>query len=383
MDFRSIRSEFPITKDWIFMDNAGAVPLPRFVTGRMQSFMDEYYKEGITDHWPLLEETVADCRSLFAQLIHAEPEEIAMIGSTSEGMNIVANMIDFRSGDNVVVTDIEFPANLFPWLNLKNKGVEVRIAEVGNSESALEKIAACTDDRTRVISVAHVAFPTGRRLDLAPIAELAHAHGAYLAVDAVQSAGVVPLDVKADGVDFLACSGFKWLMSPSGTGMFFCRKDLIQKYNPAYVSWFTVENPFNFVPGNDFSLTADARRFMISGNINLIGFQGFREGVRFILDAGVENIYAHVHELISIMMERARKMGLTFVSPDDVSELGSIVNIKVPELDLLMKTLLDNHVYTVQRVGGVRLSPYFYNTKEEAEAVMDIIEEHVRKVRGV
>ena len=380
LDFNTIRSEFPITKEWIFLDNAGAVPLPRFVTGRMQRFMDSYYKEDITDHWPLLQDTIAECRGLFAQLICARPEEVALVSSTSEGMNIVANMLDFHSGDNVVVTDVEFPANLFPWLNLANKGVEVRTAAVNGAASPLEAIAACVDDRTRVVAVAHVAFPTGLRLDLKPIADLAHAHGAYLAVDAVQSAGVVPLDVHAAGVDFLACSGFKWMMSPSGTGAFFCREDVMRRYNPGYVSWFSVQNPFNFVPGNDFYLAEDASRFMISGNINLIGFQGFREGLKFILDTGVETIHTHVHGLLAYAIERAEELGLPLISPSELSQLGSIINIRVSEPDRLVDTLRAAHVYAVQRVGGIRLSPHVYNTRAEMETVMGLLEDHVRQV---
>jgi selenocysteine lyase/cysteine desulfurase len=376
--FHSIRSEFPITNEWIYLDNAGAVPLPRFVSESMKQFMDEYYHESITDHWSLLQDTVKECRILFAKLIGSRPEEVALIGSTSEGMNIVANLVDFCPGDNVVVTDLEFPANLFPWLNLTRKGVEVRTAKVSDAELPLEAIARCVDDRTRVVAVAHVAFSTGLRLDLAPIADLAHAYGAFLAVDAVQSIGVVPLDVHAAEVDFLACSGFKWLMSPSGTGAFFCREELIHKYHPAYVSWFSVQNPYNFVPGGDFHLAEDASRFMISGNINLIGFQGFREALKFVLNTSVDAIFSHVQSLLVYIMERAEALELSLITPSELSRLGSIINIRVPDPDRLVQLLRNEHIYAVQRVGGVRFSPYIYNTRRELEIVMGLVEDFVK-----
>lgn len=378
MDLASIQAEFPITEEWVFLDNAGAIPLPRFVTGALQKFIDRYYREGIADHWPLLQETVRDGRALFARLIGARPEEVALITSTSEGMNIVANMVDFRPGDNVVVTDLEFPANQFPWLNLERKGVEVRVSSVLGAASPLEALARMVDARTRVVAVSHVAFPTGLKLDLAAVAALAHAYGAHLAVDAVQSAGVIPLDVHADGVDFLACSGFKWLLSPSGTGAFFCRQELMERYEPAYVSWFSVENPYNFVPGNRFSLAGDARRFMISGNINLIGFQGFRAGLRFIDELGVEAIYARVMALRDRILDQVAALGLPLISPGDRTQLGQIVNFRVPAPERLLETFRRERVYAVQRVGGIRLSPYIYNTESEIDRVMDLLADHVR-----
>jgi cysteine desulfurase/selenocysteine lyase len=377
MDFESIRCEFPIIEDWVFLDNAGAVPLPRFVTGAMQNFIDEYYRHGITDHWPLLQETVTDCRASFARLIGAEQEEVALVSSTSEGLNIVANMLDFRPGDNIVVTDIEFPSNLFPWLNLEKKGIEVRVVPVLRAAAPLDALAELIDDRTRLVAVAHVSFVNGLKLDLAALAELAHGHGAYLAVDAVQSAGVVPIDVRADGVDFLACSGFKWLMSPSGTGAFFCRGDIMEQYEPAYISWFSVEEPFNFVPGNAMRLAQDARRFMISGNINLIGFQGFRAAIHYILDTGVGHINAHVQSLCCFILQKAHDLGLPVISPLDPSCSGPIVNFQVPEPERLVSLLREQHVYAVQRVGGLRLSPFIYNSVEDIERVMAIVEDYV------
>lgn len=378
MDFSDIRSEFPITSEWIFLDNAGAVPLPHFVTGVMQDFIETYYRHGITDHWPLLQETLAECRTLFARLIGAHPEEVALVGSTSEGLNVVANMLDFGPGDSVVVTDVEFPSNLFPWLNLERKGVEVRTARVLGAASPLDQLAEKVDEKTRLLAVSHVSFVNGLKLDLAEAARLAHAHGAYLAVDAVQSAGAIPLDVHADGVDFLACSGFKWLMSPSGTGAFFCRDELMRQYTPAYLSWFSVEEPFNFVPGNEMRLAEDARRFMISGNINLIGFQGFRAALQYILDLGVEAIQSRTEELRDFVLDRVADLELPLISPDDRSRMGPIVNFRVPDPDQLVDQLRQEHVYAVQRLGGLRLSPHIYNMPGEIETVMKIVEEYVR-----
>lgn len=377
MDLSQIRSEFPIAERWIFLDNAGAVPLPRFVTEAMRDFIEAYYLEGITVHWPLLQEAVEECRTLFARLIGAKTEEVALVSSTSEGLNIVANMLDFGPGDNVVLTDLEFPSNLFPWLNLQRKGVEVRVARVFGAQSPVDELARRVDGNTRLITVSHVSFVNGLKLDLSAVADLAQAHGAYLAVDAVQSAGAVPLDVHAAGVDFLACSGFKWLMSPSGTGAFFCREELIQRYPPAYVSWFGVEEPFRFVPGSEMRLTGDARRFMISGNINLIGFQGFRAALEVILSLGVEAIQAYHQGLRDFVLDRVAALGLPLLSPEDRSCLGPIVNFRVPDPDDLVTKLRAERVYAVQRLGGLRLSPHIYNTVSELESAMEVVAKHV------
>ncbi len=377
MDLKDVRKEFPIIKDWIFLDNAGAVPLPLFVTEEMRSFIEGYYKEGITDHWPLLVETIDDCREKFSGLIGARREEVALVSSTSEGLNIVANMLDFQAEDNVVLTDVEFPSNLFPWLNLRRIGVDVRVAPILGSEKPLDVIAEYIDTNTKVVAVSHVSFANGMKLDLSSLSELAHSNKAYLVVDAVQSAGVIPLDVERDGVDFLACSGFKWLMSPSGTGAFYCRKEHLGKFDPAYISWFSVEQPFNFVPGNPMQLADDASRFTISGNINLIGYQGFRKGLQFILDVGVEQIWSHVNELCGVIREYAQQMKIESLSPSKEELWGPIVNLRVPQPDLLVESLREEKIYTVQRLGGLRISPHIYNTSNEIEILIERLHKHI------
>lgn len=381
IDFLQIRSEFPITRRWIFLDNAGAIPLPRFVTDRMRDFIETYYCDSITEHWPLLEETVSACRTLFAQLVGATREEIALVSSTSEGLNIVANLLEFSAGDNVVISDLEFPSNRFPWLNLERRGVEVVTATLLGSESPVAQLAKCTNERTRLIAVSHVSFANGLKLDLGEVSNLAHSFGAYLAVDAVQSAGVVPLDVHEAGVDFLACSGFKWLLSPSGTGAFFCRGDLIARHVPAYLSWYSVEDPFGFGLGGQLALAGDARRFMISGNINLIGFQGFRAGLTRILEVGVNNINSRIECLKGMILKRAEELDLELISPSDRAASGPIVNFRVADPAGLLGRFRDAKVYAVERLGGIRLSPYIYNTEEEIAQVMDIVGDHVRNTR--
>jgi len=340
--------------------------------------MDFYYRDGQASHWALLAETVKDCRGEFGRLIGAEAAEIALVGSTSEGLNIVANMLDFKPGENVVVTDVEFPTNLFPWLNLTRKGVQVRTARVLGKENPLEEIAKEVNERTRVLAVSSVAFANGLFLDLGAAAELAHSQGAYLVVDAAQSIGVIPLDVHKAGIDFLACSGFKWLMSPIGTGALFVRKELVTRFSPAYVSWYSVENPFNFVPGNPMRLTQDASRFTISGNINMLGFQGFRAALRFLHEVGVEKIRFCDFMLRDRILDRVAELGLPLISPADRSRLGPMVNFRVSDPDGLVKKLRQENIHAVQRIGGLRLSPHIYNTVEEIDNVMALVAEHAR-----
>lgn len=381
IDFLQMRDEFPITNQWIFLDNAGAVPLPRFVTETMRQFIDTYYCRGITDHWPLLEETVRACRELFARLVGAGPEEIALVSSTSEGLNIVANLLPFARGDNVVISDLEFPSNRFPWLNLERKGVKVVTAPLLGSASPIDSLAKCINRRTRLVAVSHVSFANGLKLDLREVSGLAHSHGAYLAVDAVQSAGVVPFDVHAAEVDFLACSGFKWLLSPSGTGAFYCRDELTARNTPAYLSWYSVENPFAFGLGGQVKMAADARRFMISGNINLIGYQGFRAGLTRILEMGVGNIEARIGCLKDLVLKRVGELDLGLISPPNRGAMGPIVNFRVPDPVGLLGKFRDAKVYAVERLGGIRLSPYIYNTEQEIATAMDVVEDHVRATR--
>ena len=228
MDIETIRREFPVVEKHLFFDHARVAPLPRRVREAIEAFVKDATEEG-TANYPEWTKEVERTRSSFAKLIGAGDDEVAFIKNTSEGISIVANGIDWKEGDNVVIPDIEFPANVYPWMNLKSRGVEVRFAKSVRGRVPFEQIRMQVSDRTRVISVSSVEANSGFRNDLAALGEFCKEKDILFCVDAIQSLGVLPMDVKQYQIDFLAADGHKWLLSLEGLGGFYISKEALDK----------------------------------------------------------------------------------------------------------------------------------------------------------
>ena len=197
-------------------------PLPERTRAAVTRWADQAATEGDTV-WPNWSKRVEQCRALAARLIHAEPAEIALVHSTTEGITLVAEGYPWQSGDNVVTLDDEFPSNQYPWLNLASRGVETRRVPTVDGRVDLDRLADACDARTRIVTVSWVGYASGYRVNLDQVAELAHRKGALLFLDAIQGLGVFPLDVQKTPIDFLAADGHKWLFGPEGAGLFYFR----------------------------------------------------------------------------------------------------------------------------------------------------------------
>jgi selenocysteine lyase/cysteine desulfurase len=245
LKFERLRQDFPITEEWVNLDNAGLSPLPRPVVDAVERMLEQRARKGVLAYWEWVD-TVQETRELIAGLIHASLEEIAFTQNTSEGINIVANMLDWKPGDNVILNDLEFFPNYWPWIRLRKFGVETRLVKHSDGLITTEDFARVMDSHTRVIALSSIAWINGLKHDLDEIGALAKRHGAYLVVDAIQHVGASRMDVRQGPVDFMACGGHKWLFSLLGSGFFYCRRDLIEQFEPAYVGWQSDADRFNY-----------------------------------------------------------------------------------------------------------------------------------------
>ncbi len=219
----SYRDEFPVTRNYVYLDHAGVAPVSLRVKRAVEEFISDATESGAFNYtsWT---KRVEEIRRKSAALIGAESEEVAFVRNTSHGISIVAQGLDWKEGDNLIVYEKEFPSNIYPWLNLKERGVEVRFISSPNERILIEDIEGLIDSRTRLITLSSVQFSSGFRVDLKSVGELCRRKGVLFFVDAIQSLGVVPMDVEEFHVDFLAADGHKWLLSPEGTGIFYCRR---------------------------------------------------------------------------------------------------------------------------------------------------------------
>ena len=241
------RSQMPVVENWAYMDHAAVGPLPAVTRDAIADWLQTATLHGDV-HWMSWYEKVESLRTLAAKMVHAQDQEIALIPSTTSGINIVADGFPWERGDNVVTLANEFPSNLFPWLNQQSRGVETRLVPVDHGIVDLDRLDRMCDDRTRLVSASWVGYATGYRIDLRQAVEIAHRHGALFFLDAIQGLGVFPLDVKATGIDFFSADGHKWMLGPEGAGLFYSRQEHLSRLKPLGVGWKSVKTRFNLEP---------------------------------------------------------------------------------------------------------------------------------------
>jgi cysteine desulfurase/selenocysteine lyase len=370
MDIDEIRSrEFPVTENLIYLHHAGISPLPVRSARRGEAQIRKAVEYG--GHNPqAFGEIAQEARAAFASLIGAEEDEIAFVKCTSEGLSFVAAGLPWRPGDNVVTASCEFPSNLYPWLGLERRGVEVRMVDPEEGRLPPGKIMAAADSKTRLVALSSVQFVTGFRADLDRIGEQCRSRGILLCVDAIQSLGVIPMSVRDTPVDFLAANGHKWLMASEGLGCLYVSKRVMDRLEPVELGWFSVRSRFDFET-IDFTLDPTARRFEPSPHSH-IGLAILAESLHLLQETGIESIRRRVFGLVDHLAGRLDS-SWKVLSPMDEKERSGIFTFCVPGCDskALVKKLLDRGVVTAPRGGGIRVSPHFYNTPGDMDAFLE------------
>ncbi len=365
------RKQFPVTEKYIYLNHAGIAPLPLRVRQAMGGFLDDATHNGAvnSDRWAA---TAGACREAAAKLIKADADEIAFMKNTTQGIIIAANGIDWREGDNVVTTAVEFPANVYPWWNLKRLGVETRMVPEREGRIHIEDIEAAIDGRTQVVTISHVEFASGFRNDIAAIGKICRESGVWFVVDAIQSLGAINLDVKTCGIDILAADGHKWLLAPEGVAIFYCAQEKQDKLINTNVGWASVINPRDFL-NYDLTPKRDATRFE-EGTYNSVGLYGLGTAIALLLEIGVPNIEQRVLDLTDRLINGLRAKGYHLLTPAGESERSGIVVFESDQYSSaeLCERLRQKNVIGAER-GGVRLSPHFYNLEAEIDQVLDLL----------
>jgi selenocysteine lyase/cysteine desulfurase len=375
MDWAALRDELPVTRQWAFLDHAAVAPL----SGPAQRALLEWAAYMADNGGVRIQrwvDRVEAVRRLAGQLLNADPQDVAFIKNTSEGVGIVAEGFPWRDGDNVVIAAEEYPANVYPWMNLASRGVEVRTVPSRGNRIELDDLRAALDSRTRLVSLSYVEFSSGFRNDLAAVGGLCRERGVCFFVDAIQGLGVFPLDVRALPVDFLAADGHKWLLGPEGAGIFWIRRDLVDLLHPVGVGWNSVVCATDFSQ-IDFRLKPHAGRWE-SGSLNVGGITALGGSLELLLGIGVPAVAARVLALTDHLCERAARAGLEVFSSRRAQDWSGIVSIRVPgaEPRALVQRCRAAGVVVNQRAGRIRVSPHCYNTADELDRSVDIVTGH-------
>ena len=367
------REQFPITKHRLYFDLANMNSPPRCVTQALANFHAALQERG-GDKSAWMSE-IESTRRKAATLLGCDVREIAFCRNTSDGLNIAANAIAWRPGDNVVVPADEHPNNVFPWLNLRRRGVEVRLVPVRNPWVDADVVAPFVDARTRAVAVADVSFHPGQRNDLDSIAALCRDKGALLVVDGVQAVGLMDVRLRDRGIAMWAASGHKGLLSPHGMGLFFCRRELIGDMAPAYAARTSMvpgAADDHFVERPDAPLRDDGRRFEI-GNYNYSGTYAMSAALDLILGIGIRDIERHVLTLGEYLTQKLAARGVPRVGPALAQRRSSICAFTFPG-DGWVEYLARKNVVVSGRRGSIRVSLGFYNSFDEVDEFVTIID---------
>lgn len=368
---------FPVLRHWNYLNHAGISPLPHCVAEAVRKFATAYESNAYLGDVGFGE--IEKCRKSIATLINAEPVEVAFQKNTGEAISTVAFGLDWAKGDRVVTAAVEYPANVYPWMELSRRhGVEVIMVperdqpDGSRAVNLAELLAAAEHPRCRMVALSHVQYASGQRMPIEQIGAFCRQRGKYVCVDAIQSLGALPVDVKKANIDFLAAGSQKWLLGPVGTAFVFIRKELMPQVRPLAIGAYSVVDPDNYGELN-YTLQPDNRRHEC-GTPGLASVMGVAASIDMLFAAGKEAIAVRVKHLTDRLVTGLRGKGYRIKSPRGGEDWSGIVAFLPPgEADLkaiARRLRVEHRIEVVLRENRLRAAPHFYNTDQQMDQLV-------------
>jgi selenocysteine lyase/cysteine desulfurase len=355
------------------MNHASVSPPSIAVRDAMVKMLDGVTRHGCGkfSEW---EQTNEWARCVAARLVNAQPHEIAFLRNTSEALSVLANGLTWRSGDNIVGISVEFPANIYPWLRVAQENqVEVRLQGAQNGWVDMDELLSRIDERTRLVSVSWVEFGSGQRLDIRRIGSVCRERGILFVVDAVQGLGALQLDVGRDFVDAFAAAGHKFLLGPKGIALLYISDRVLKQIRPTVIGWTAVKNYRDYMV-HDFDFREGAARFE-GGTLNEAGICGLGHSIDLLLTAGPERIEQHLLCLNEYISGKLAERGYSVSSPNCSNQRSAIVVCRPPErtAEEICDYLKQRNIVVSARLGMLRIAPHFYNSRDDVDAMIDVL----------
>lgn len=369
-----LRSEFLMTGKWAYLDHAALGPFPTRTVKALEEYARGWASPADFDR-SFDEQVIADVREGIAALAGGDPSMVAFTSSLAEGMNLLLNGIDWNAGENVVMPTAEFPSVVYPALNLQHRGVTVKMVEKdADGRTDYGRLEAAIDDKTRAVAISHVEFADGFRNDLKALGEVCKSRGVELFVDATQSLGAQPIDIDETGVTAISAHSYKWLMASFGIAPVVFSKGSHERIRPTYAgrnsvvgSWEDPEFKLEYRP--------DAGRFQ-TGGMNIMGLTALRASLTLVREVGPAASSAHTNALIDRLAAGVGDSGYSIVSSMDPTYRSQIVTITTGDLERdneVVAELVSRNVQVTMRPKGIRVSPYFYNTNEDIDRLLEAL----------
>jgi selenocysteine lyase/cysteine desulfurase len=382
MTINQIRNLFPhISTGQIYFNHAALGPWSVPVVNRINEYITERTGAMVMNYESFVKWNNG-ARNKLAELLNADQSRFGWIDNVSNALNIVANGLEWKTGDRIILNDIEFPANIYPFLNLKKSGVEIDFAKSRNGIVDLEDIEKLVTPNTKLISISMVQFTSGYRADINSIGEFCRQKGIIFCVDAIQAVGAVDVDLKNTKVDFLAGGTQKWLMSSQGLSYFYINEELQNRIQQKNVGWISVENAWDFL-NYDLTLLKNADRYQ-TGTLNAFGIAIFDAALELYMKFKIENppesgqdCELRILENTNYFINKLVELGLNPILKNvPEKNRAGIVTFKHDRAKQLFVALEKKNIFAALREGLIRFSPHFYNTKEE----IDLVAEEIKKL---
>jgi selenocysteine lyase/cysteine desulfurase len=371
------RGLFPVTRNLVYVNHAAVGPLSVRAAEAIEQAARDQRDFGAL-HWRTWYAEYDRFREAAARLIGSQPGEIAILKNTSEGISFVAEGLRWRAGDNVITTDLEFPSNSTPWRRLDRRGVECRTVRSRDGAWSPADVEALIDERTRIVTVSSVAFHNGFAADIEAVGAICARRGVLFCVDAIQSLGVLPIDVRRANVAFLAADGHKWLCGPEGAAIFYVAAEHRDELEVLESGWTNFNRKGRFIDC-PVELLPDARRFE-AGSLPTIGIFGIRAAIELLLEIGVELIGAETLRIASLLAEGLDSIGWRVATPRPIASgiVGAIPPSDDPSLLRWHRLLEENGIVCAPREGMLRFSPHFYNDESDVERIVAALQSNRR-----
>jgi selenocysteine lyase/cysteine desulfurase len=369
------RAAFPICKEKIFMAHAAVTALPRVVADAVIRHAEESASD--FENFSTLRKLIEETRAASAKLIGSSPDEIALIGPTSLGLSLFANGIDWQPGDEVVCYLEDYPANVYPWLNLRSRGVTIRLLQPSEPGAITpDLVAEMLTSKTRLVALASCNFLSGYRIDLDAIGQTLRNKGILFSVDAIQTLGAFPTTVEY--VDFLSADAHKWMLGPPAIGVVYVRKERFELCRPTLLGSWNVKAP-GFIAQEEIEFQPTAQRYE-PGAMNMLGMFGMKAGIDLLLDIGIDRIAHRILTIKSRLVDGLRRLGFNILGPATGPNASGITTVwdAARDMQVLFERLTSERIICSPRQDRqgrqyIRFSPHFYNTEAEVNHILDVI----------
>lgn len=375
MTFTELRECFPHTQHQVYLNHAATSPISRPVREAVDRYLD--LRHGADADAPIdafesyLLPLLGEARERAGRMLNADPERVAFVQNTSEGLNVLAEGLDWQAGDRVAVPDGCFPTNVYPWLNQQSRGVTVDFIPTTEGAYSVEDVERTLTPQTRVLSVSWVHFLSGFRADLRAIGRLCQERGVLFCVDAIQGLGALQMDVQANHVDFLAAGSHKWMMGMQGVGFLYCTEALQHRLQgPA--GWLHGPVDWEHLDEYDLTFHDDARQFS-TGTLNAAGLSGVNAAMKLYLEVGPEAMEERVLDLSAHLAGGLAGLGMTRYGSSDPEHGSGIVTVEPAAPEALAEHLKEHRITGALRNRKLRLAPHAYNTPDDVDHALEAI----------